>query len=100
VTSAQVERERRAVRAAERHFDDLRISRPVTLRAVKAMDSVAGLGPASSDGLAARAVRVTAQSRQRALQAPAPAAEPVRADVDQRTHHVQQPGTGQTTRLP
>ncbi|MGW2098691.1 hypothetical protein ACWCPX_13455 [Streptomyces olivaceoviridis] len=68
VTAEQLEQARTAAGEAGPHFDDLKRSRPVTLRAVKALDGVAGPEPSPSGSLAQRAARITAQSRQRAQQ--------------------------------
>jgi hypothetical protein len=101
VTHTDVERERDTVQAAVQHFDDLNISRPITWRAMKAMDSVEGLTASSSIGLATRAARIAEKSRERAQQSTAPAAKPLRcaAGNDQHAHHLRRPGTGQTARL-
>ncbi|MGP3953483.1 hypothetical protein [Streptomyces sp. 7N604] len=100
VTGEQVEQARADVENAEQRFADLRASRPPTLRAVKVLDGVAGMEPSASGSLAARAARIKTPSRERAVQPPAAATEPLRADDTQHTHHLQQPGTGQIAHLP
>ncbi|KOV92256.1 hypothetical protein [Streptomyces sp. NRRL B-3648] len=94
VTAQQVEQARTAAQDAGPYFDDLKRSRPLTPRAVKALDGVAGLEPSPSDSIAHRAARITQQSRRRAQQ-PQPAAslnDPA-AHPDQQTHSLQGPQT-------
>lgn len=79
----QVAEARTRVRQAEAEFTDLQLSRTVTLRAVTALDGVAGIAP-SSKSAAARAAEIVAQSRERALQgAPLGASRHSRASTDQ-----------------
>ena len=99
VTAEQVEQARTTAHDASRDFDDLKRSQPLTLRAVKALDGVAGLDPSSTDSIAARAAKITAQSsRRRALPSTAAAAHPrLGASTDQQaqhTAHLQTPPNG------
>ncbi|WP_435279943.1 hypothetical protein [Streptomyces sp. 1222.5] len=58
--------EERACRCpAETRFSDLRISRPNTLRALRALDRAVHHEPSGSEAPAARAARIAAQSRER-----------------------------------
>lgn len=89
VDAEQVEQARAAVQRAEDHFDDVQISRPLTFRALKALDGAAGLEPSDSDTLATRAARLAAQSRERALQS-APTAPRTNPAAGQPEHHILQ----------
>ncbi|MFG3207358.1 hypothetical protein [Streptomyces sp. NPDC048192] len=68
VTAEQVEQARTAAEDARPYFGDLKRSRALTLRAVKALDGAAGLEPSPSDSIAQRAARITQQSLKRAQQ--------------------------------
>ncbi|MFB6984615.1 hypothetical protein ACNPQN_32730 [Streptomyces sp. NPDC056297] len=104
VTAAQVEQARSDARKANQRFTDLRTSQPQTLRAVRVLDGVMGLSPSADHGPAARAARLTAQSRERALLPTPMAAGPRRNRTTgqaPQTHHHQQPAAAeQYTRLP
>ncbi|MFF4846225.1 hypothetical protein [Streptomyces collinus] len=84
VSHEDVEQARAALQRAETRLADMRISRPNTLRALKALDGAVRHEPSGSDALAARAARIAAQSRERsktttpAAPRPHPAAEQVR----------------------
>ncbi|WP_351234784.1 hypothetical protein [Streptomyces sp. NPDC002133] len=102
VTGEQVKQVRLHLKAMEERFDALRVSRPTTLRAVQALDSVKALHPSAGGGIAARAAQIADQSRERTRQ---PAATPARNEPTthaqhQQHQHQQAPHTGQTTRLP
>lgn len=72
VTAEQVEQARTAAGQAAAYFTELRASRWLTLTAIRVLDGVAGLEPSSSsDSVAARAARITQQSRRRTQTAPA-----------------------------
>ncbi|WP_443059180.1 transposase [Streptomyces sp. NBC_00435] len=68
VTADQVAEATRRHTHARQRFDDLRVSRPQTLAALNALDRARVLDPSGSEGIAARAARIAAQSRERALQ--------------------------------
>ncbi|MFF5030113.1 hypothetical protein ACFY2J_38705 [Streptomyces collinus] len=94
VSHEDVEQARAALQRAETRFADLGVSRPNTLRALKALDA-AVRDPSPSDAPAARAARIAAQSRERAAAPAAPRTSPAADQVHQaRTpspqHH--QPG--------
>ncbi|MFI5689115.1 hypothetical protein [Streptomyces sp. NPDC051636] len=84
VSQEDVEQARAALQRAQTRFADMRISRPNTVRALKALDGAAHRDPSPSEAPAARAARIAAQSRERSkATAPAaprtdPAAEQVR----------------------
>ncbi|MER6434178.1 hypothetical protein ABT272_41870 [Streptomyces sp900105245] len=87
VSQDDVEQARAELQRAETRFADLCISRPNTLRALRALDRAVHHEPSGSEASAARAARIAAQSRERskttAPTAPpthvaAPAAEQVR----------------------
>lgn len=99
VTAELVEQVRRGLQGAVERFEDLRVSRPATLRAVKALDSVAGLHP-RSDGIAARAGQIAAQSRERTRRPTTPAPRRDAPTGHAQHQHQQAPHTGQSTRLP
>jgi hypothetical protein len=62
-SAEQVDRARTAAHRAEEYFDALKTSRPVTLRALTALEKVTGPAPPAVDGIAARAAQLTAASR-------------------------------------
>ncbi|MFI1701410.1 hypothetical protein ACH419_36395 [Streptomyces bobili] len=100
VTAEQVETARAAVQNADTHFAALQTSRSLTLRAVNALNGSATREPSPSDPVAARAARLTAQSRERARRtAPAP---PRTDSTAEQTHqqNVQAPQAGPGIRLP
>ncbi|SEC04850.1 hypothetical protein SAMN05216532_0300 [Streptomyces sp. 2231.1] len=78
VTHDDVEQARTAAADARTTFEDLRISRPHTLRALKALSNAARQDYPAPDTPATRAARLAAQSRERARTAAAstPAAAP------------------------
>jgi hypothetical protein len=99
VDAEQVEAARAAVQRAESRFDDVQTSRPLTLRALKALKGAAGLEPSDPDTVAARAARIAAQSRERTLLT-APAARRTDAVAEHEQHHtLQAPQAGPSTRL-
>ncbi|MFD8376892.1 hypothetical protein ACFV2Z_40145 [Streptomyces sp. NPDC059688] len=65
VSHDDVEQARAALQRAETRFSDLRISRPNTLRALRALDRAVHHEPSGSEAPAARAARIAAQSRER-----------------------------------
>ncbi|MEU7061700.1 hypothetical protein [Streptomyces sp. NPDC046197] len=64
------------------HFADMRISRPNTIRALRALDGAVHQEPSPSDEPAARAARIAAQSRERS-KTTAPAAPRTHPAADQ-----------------
>ncbi|MER6264718.1 hypothetical protein ABT203_34930 [Streptomyces sp900105245] len=99
VSHDDVEQARAALQRAETRFADLRISRPNTLRALRALDGAVHHRPSGSEAPAARAARIAAQSRERtAATAPAaPRTQPAAGAAEQvrQAHHSsaqQQPG--------
>lgn len=93
VTAQQVEQARTAAEDARPYFDDLKRSRSLTLRALKALDGAAGLEPSSSDSIAQRAARITRQSLKRAQQPEAAARGIPSADRHPQAHSPQTPPT-------
>ncbi|MGW9029017.1 hypothetical protein ACWGQ5_33780 [Streptomyces sp. NPDC055722] len=99
VTKEQVEQARQKHERAEQYFADVSISRPVTLRALKAVDSVAGLRPTRGGGVLGYAAQIAADSRNRTAQpvkTPERGADHATAQQLQQAHHLQlhQPGSG------
>ncbi|UXY33296.1 hypothetical protein [Streptomyces albidocamelliae] len=99
VSHDDVEQARAALQRAETRFADLRISRPNTLRALRALDGAVHHRPSGSEAPAARAARIAAQSRERTAEtAPAaPRTQPAAGAAEQvrQAHHSsaqQQPG--------
>ncbi|WP_333764608.1 hypothetical protein [Streptomyces sp. IBSBF 2390] len=96
VTHDDVEQARTAAADARTTLEDLRISRPHTLRALKALNNAARQDYPTPDTPATRAARLAAQSRERAgtAAANAPAAAPrTYAATQQQTRHAGlQPG--------
>ncbi|MGW1987788.1 hypothetical protein ACWCPJ_35950 [Streptomyces collinus] len=82
VSHEDVEQARAALQRAETRFADLGVSRPNTLRALKALDA-AVRDPSPSDAPAARAARIAAQSRERAAAPAAPRTSPAADQVHQ-----------------
>ncbi|MFF9607572.1 hypothetical protein ACF1GY_35820 [Streptomyces sp. NPDC014684] len=96
VTQEDVEQARAALQRAETRFADMHISRPNTVRALRALDGATHHEPSVTEAPAARAARIAAQSRERSKTA-APAAPRTRpaADQVQQAHNAsaqQQPG--------
>ncbi|MEV5801807.1 hypothetical protein [Streptomyces collinus] len=85
VTHDDVEQARAALQRAETRFADLAISRPNTLRALKALDGATHLQPSAPETPAARAARIAAQSRERS-KATAPRTDPA-AEQARQAHH-------------
>ncbi|MFJ8035993.1 hypothetical protein [Streptomyces sp. NPDC096032] len=75
VSQDDVEQTRAALQRAETRFADLRISRPNTLRALRALDRAVHHEPSGPEAPAARAARIAAQSRERS-KTTAPTAPP------------------------
>ncbi|MFF1680746.1 hypothetical protein ACFVYG_32500 [Streptomyces sp. NPDC058256] len=101
VTAEQVEQARAAAQNADTRFADLQTSRPLTLRAVKALNGAASLDPSPSDPVAARAARLAAQSRERARQtAPTAARTDSAAEQTHQHQNFQAPQAGPGIRLP
>ncbi|MFF9158428.1 hypothetical protein ACF1AB_40095 [Streptomyces sp. NPDC014846] len=93
VTHDDVEQARAAAADARTTFEDLRISRPHTLRALKALSNAARQDYPASDTPATRAARLAAQSRERArTSAPAAAPRTDSAAQQQAPHASLQPG--------
>ncbi|MFI0813423.1 hypothetical protein [Streptomyces echinatus] len=82
VSHEDVEQARAALQRAESRFADIRISRPNTLRALRALDRAVHQEPSASDAPAARAARIAAQSRER-FNATAPAAQRTHSATEQ-----------------
>ncbi|MGI5133806.1 hypothetical protein [Streptomyces sp. CA-106110] len=100
VTKEQVDQARKELQRTQQYLQDIMSSSPLTLRALKALDSVAGLRPSQSAngiaGVAERAAQVAADSRSRTRSADA---EPRSAGAaTQQLQHAlyapQQPGSG------
>ncbi|MGW2937660.1 hypothetical protein ACWDA7_38950 [Streptomyces sp. NPDC001156] len=99
VTVQQVDEARAWHEHAEQRFQDVSASRPVTLRALKALDSVAGLRPTRGGGVLGYAAQIAADSRNRTAQpvkTPERGADHATAQQRQQAHHLQlhQPGSG------
>ncbi|MGW2746535.1 hypothetical protein [Streptomyces sp. NPDC001450] len=83
------------------NFTDLKSSRADTLHALKALYTVVELTPTPPGGVAARAQRLAAQSRERAQAPPLMADRPHsddRAAEQRQTPHQQAPRTGSSLR--
>ncbi|MER6452774.1 hypothetical protein ABT270_09115 [Streptomyces sp900105245] len=94
VSHHDVEQARAALQRAEARFADMRISRPNTVRALKALDGAAHRDPSPPEAPAARAARIAAQSRERSKATELrtdPAAEQVR-QAHEHSAQGQQPG--------
>ncbi|MFE5219312.1 MULTISPECIES: hypothetical protein [unclassified Streptomyces] len=87
VSHEDVEQARAALQRAQTRFADLRISRPNTLRALKALDGATHHEPSPPDARAARAARIAAQSRERSNAAPAAPRPHTAAEQARQAHH-------------
>ncbi|RNF81161.1 hypothetical protein [Streptomyces botrytidirepellens] len=94
VTTEQLEQARTAAQNADSHFADLQHSRPLTLRAVKALDGAAHLDPSPSDSVATRAARLAARLRESALPATPTAPRTDAAARQAQQHNLQTPQAG------
>jgi hypothetical protein len=99
VTTGDVARAREGMQHTEQFYEGMRSSRLVTLRALKALDSVADLSPTQGGGVLGRAAQIAADSRKRTAPARAaqetggPRAGPVAQRMQHEQHvHQQQPG--------
>ncbi|MGW6144430.1 hypothetical protein [Streptomyces sp. NPDC055140] len=99
VTAEQVDQARGTVQKADARFTEVQHSRPLTLRAVKALSSAAALEPAPSDSAAVRAARLAAQSRERTRPAAQTAPHKGSTADQQQTRDLQAPQTGSGVRL-
>ncbi|MFD4243635.1 hypothetical protein ACFWP3_18865 [Streptomyces sp. NPDC058525] len=94
VTPEQVAEAAKRHSDAKQHFEDLGVSLPATLAALNALDRARELPPSGPAGTAARSAQITAQSRERTLQAHTPPGPGSAA------HTTQQPRPDQSGHLP